>query len=565
MSLGVNIALVLGVAILLAFSLAFGLWWGIGEPTITNQPWTAKEGFEFIKIVLTVVGGIGGVVALVVSYRKQRLGEAAEARENTRLFGEDFARATEQLGSSEAPVRLAGMYILERLAESTPKQQQAIINVLCAYLRMPYTMPGPPEASIAYENKWATQSTSEPTEVNNDKFKQEREARLTAQRIIVAHLNPGEDSKNPTNNFWAGIHLDLTGATLIDFNINQCRLNYGCFDKVDFKGRSDFARSFFGGEVSFSGASFEGSADFSKAYFSSGVKFNSAQFNGYTNFSDANFEGAANLSEAEFGGTVHYDGASFRRHVNFEGARFGAKSFFMKSSFEDNAIFTRLRFAGQAKFVEAYFGGDTSFDGAQFDKYVNFDEAKFEAHTSMAEAHFHDSVWFDGAYFSDVANFDAAQFSEGVRFINSRFDADAIFTRLRFGGQARFAETFFGGHTRFDSAQFLGLAIFVGAQFVGVAGFVEVQFDDEANFSRAEFSGPVSFIKASARTFGLSKFSGIDLTGARVRVDVSNSVRRDWPENYAIKLPDSSEEAYLPGREGKWGYLVGNRYVEPSA
>jgi hypothetical protein len=56
-----------------------------------------------------------------------------------------YTKAADQLGSEKAPVRLAGMYALERLAQSTPEQRQTIVNVLCAYLRMPYA-PSEPRA-----------------------------------------------------------------------------------------------------------------------------------------------------------------------------------------------------------------------------------------------------------------------------------------------------------------------------------------------------------------------------------------------------------------------------------
>jgi hypothetical protein len=40
---------------------------------------TADTRLNVIKIALSVVAGVGGVVALVVAYRKQRIGEAQAA------------------------------------------------------------------------------------------------------------------------------------------------------------------------------------------------------------------------------------------------------------------------------------------------------------------------------------------------------------------------------------------------------------------------------------------------------------------------------------------------------
>ncbi|WP_460960059.1 hypothetical protein [Parasphingorhabdus pacifica] len=38
-------------------ALGFGLWWGIGQPSITTgKPWAAEEGFGFVEIVLANCG-----------------------------------------------------------------------------------------------------------------------------------------------------------------------------------------------------------------------------------------------------------------------------------------------------------------------------------------------------------------------------------------------------------------------------------------------------------------------------------------------------------------------------
>ncbi|MEU1394119.1 MULTISPECIES: hypothetical protein [unclassified Nonomuraea] len=52
-----------------------------------------------------------------------------------------YTKAAEQLGNAQAPVRLAGLYALERLAQDTPVLRQTIVDVICSYLRMPYTPP----------------------------------------------------------------------------------------------------------------------------------------------------------------------------------------------------------------------------------------------------------------------------------------------------------------------------------------------------------------------------------------------------------------------------------------
>ncbi|WP_436528544.1 hypothetical protein [Actinoplanes sp. HUAS TT8] len=116
-----------------------------------------------MKIALAVVAGIGGVVALTVAYRKQGHAEAAERRENTKLFSERFGKAAEQLGSDKAAVRLAGVYAMAGLADDWIIGRQTCIDVLCAYLRKPYippTDPAPasPDTAPAKQSARAPQS-----------------------------------------------------------------------------------------------------------------------------------------------------------------------------------------------------------------------------------------------------------------------------------------------------------------------------------------------------------------------------------------------------------------------
>jgi hypothetical protein len=124
-----------------------------------------------------------------------------------------YAKAAEQLGSDTAPVRLAGLYALERLAQDNPGQRQTIVNVLCAYLRMPYTLPGDPPAPGADEQAVA----------NYQQRRQEREVRAAAQRILADHLRQGDDIQ-PVPTFWTGMDLDFTGAILIDVDLDRARL-----------------------------------------------------------------------------------------------------------------------------------------------------------------------------------------------------------------------------------------------------------------------------------------------------------------------------------------------------
>src|SRR5690348_2248828 len=60
------------------------------------------------------------------------------AEQRTRALNERFATAAGQLGSDKPAVRLAGVYAMAGLADDWEENRQTCVDVLCAYLRMPY-------------------------------------------------------------------------------------------------------------------------------------------------------------------------------------------------------------------------------------------------------------------------------------------------------------------------------------------------------------------------------------------------------------------------------------------
>jgi hypothetical protein len=135
-----HIALWLLLGVTVAALTAWALWLLLGQPALrpaNTGTASTQDKFDGLKIALTVVGGIGGVIALTVAYRKQRLGEAAERREDTKAFTDRFTKASELIGSPQAAVRLAGIYAMAALADDWDDHRQTCIDVLCAYLRMP--------------------------------------------------------------------------------------------------------------------------------------------------------------------------------------------------------------------------------------------------------------------------------------------------------------------------------------------------------------------------------------------------------------------------------------------
>lgn len=136
---------VLGVLVAAAVFLAVLHFYGGGTER-------GRAELDVVRTAGTLVVGIGGFIALLLTARRQRYTEltlehqrdvaaATERDAREQRITELYTKAADQLGSDKAPVRLAGLHALERLAQITPDQRQTIVDVICAYLRMPYTPP----------------------------------------------------------------------------------------------------------------------------------------------------------------------------------------------------------------------------------------------------------------------------------------------------------------------------------------------------------------------------------------------------------------------------------------
>jgi hypothetical protein len=210
-----------------------------------------------VRTAGTLAAGTGGAIALLLAARRQRSTEQTLEHQREvaveQRITELYTRSIDQLGNDQAPVRLGGLHALERLAQNNPTQRQTIVDVICAYLRMPYALPddkppgedAPPEAHTRYEQR-----------------RQQLQVRLTAQRILAAHLRP-----STVDTFWPDIDLDLTEAQLHGLDLSACRIRNAQFFGAQFSGDAQFSR-----------AEFSGIAEFAKARFSGNVGFAGAQF-----------------------------------------------------------------------------------------------------------------------------------------------------------------------------------------------------------------------------------------------------------------------------------------------
>ncbi len=368
--------LVFTVAVLIAGFVFYTGWDLLGARGLKKQQKIDSATlFDLVKLSFGVVAGAGGLVALVVAYRRQRVDEDAALRDTTRLHNERFTTAVSQLGDTSPTVRLGGVHALAGLADDAPTRElrQTCIDVLCAFLRLPYTAESdlPPSDSAARHDYLAL-----------------REARHTVIRLIRDHLRlPQKDPQS-----WQGHDFDFTSTVFDGGDLSEAKFSGGVvtFAEATFSGDGvnfgwtefsggivDFSHAkFSGGTVIFLDAKFSGGiVDFSQAAFSGGtVIFRDAKFSGGTViFRDAAFSGGTiDFNRAQFTGTaVDFSyGVFSARRIGFHHAAFsGGMVDFSNTVFSSGrASFTRARFSGAAvTFRDATFaGGEVDFRNVEF-------------------------------------------------------------------------------------------------------------------------------------------------------------------------------------------------------
>jgi len=172
---------------------------------------------------------------------------------------------------------------------------------------------------------------------------QEREVRFTAQRLLAEHLRPRPDRTHPATTFWTNIDLDLTGATLVGWVLNNCRFRDAGFNRAQFIGPAQFGGAQITGAAAFSGASFTDQAWFMATEFTGIAWFHGSKFTGAAAFNGASFTDQAWFRKSWFACNVSYLGTQFAGDTNFDNAQFNGDADF-RAQFNGPALFRMARF-----------------------------------------------------------------------------------------------------------------------------------------------------------------------------------------------------------------------------
>ncbi|MEU6645917.1 pentapeptide repeat-containing protein [Saccharomonospora sp. NPDC046836] len=286
---------------------------------LSISAWLLTDGRTSSSEALRTGGLAGGAVvalyALWLNDRRRRIEEARQdierqrhELEGSRISDERFARSVELLGHAADQVRVGAMHALAGLARSRTSYAQTVLDVLCAYLRRPFTHP-------RFEAK------NRPTD---EEAERELQVRLTAQRLIFDLLPDAGKADAPSYD------LDLTGAALEYLDLSGRKLGSVILRYAYLHSSTNLSDCEFTGPVWFTAAStgtgrLSGRFRCQQATFHERAWFSGTTFNSVADFAGTTFQGEASFKDAVFGGEAVFGQTSFGTGLDLRRTRFAAE------------------------------------------------------------------------------------------------------------------------------------------------------------------------------------------------------------------------------------------------
>ncbi|MEV6235959.1 hypothetical protein [Lentzea sp. NPDC051838] len=286
---------------------------------------------------LTATSSVLAVAAATLGRRRLSLHHDVEVvaprTEQTPLEG-----IRERLTALEADARLSGLRDWVEYGARCVENRQPALDVLCEALR---NLPWP---GTEVDQRW----------------------RMVLQASLLAHLRPGPG-------FWLGSDVDLSGTTLVDFDLSECRVGGARFDGTRFLGDTRFDQATFLGEFSAQRAFFGRHALFTQSVFARGVCLRNVIVCGNGEFSGMHAAGVVTVHGARFSGRADFTCARFGSDLDCSGVRFGGRALFRRAWFAGASTFAQTWFRGREDFVDAAFGGESSFENTRFGHRIHAD------------------------------------------------------------------------------------------------------------------------------------------------------------------------------------------------
>lgn len=265
-----------------------------------------------------------------IERRRHELESQRAEQDRERVADERFAKAVELLGHAADQVRVGALHALAGLARSRPEYTQTVLDVLCSYLRRPFSHPRYDEDLDRKEREVVPGPPDDEREL---------QVRLTAQRLVVGLLPLAGETEAPAYN------LDLTGATLEYFDLSKRRIGDLWLRYANLYSSTNLSGAVFAGKAYFTGAG-TGSGRLAGRF-----RCRGARFAGNAWFSGTQFAELADFTNTEFAGPTTFKDTIFGGDVVFTGVAATGSLDLRRASFEGQ---TDLRFASLPEAVSLY-------------------------------------------------------------------------------------------------------------------------------------------------------------------------------------------------------------------
>ena len=352
---------------------------------------------------------------------------------------ERYTKAVEQLGNVSAPVRLGGVYTLVSLVDEWLREEnieyneriaegQVIINILCAYIRSPFTLAAhydeliqdAPTAEGLYKNR------EQEFYIDKAGLESEKKVRLSIIQEIRHRL---QGSKENTPGAWSDFEYDFSGSTF--------------FYPVDF------THSYYAKPVNFSGSAYWGEADFSYSTYMDEVYFSESSYQGRAGFNGSIYQGEADFRSSTYRGSAGFARSTYRGGAYFNGSTYLSEAVFRGSVYRCATTFNDSVYHYWVDLRGSTYQGAADFGGSIYRYW-----ADFRGSTYRRWAYFNDSICCGWAGLSHSVYEGEADFSGSIFCSDIYFGQDgdnSSFSRFtgcapQFYDETNHKNTLFGSH-----------------------------------------------------------------------------------------------------------------------
>ena len=341
---------------------------------------------------------------------------------------ERYAAAVEQLGNVSAPVRLGGVYTLVSLVDEWLREEnveyneriaegQVIINILCAYIRSPFTLAAhydeltqdSPTAEGLYKNR------EQEFYIDKAGLESEKKVRLSIIKEIRHRL---QGSKENAPGAWSDFEYDFSGSIF--------------FYPVDF------THSYYAKPVNFSGSAYWGEADFSYSTYQDGANFSGSTYQGEVFFRGSVYRGWVVFNGSAYREKADFCGSTYQRGADFSDSTYWGKIVFGGSVYQGWAVFRDSAYRGEAAFNDSVYWGGADFSGSTYRGRTGFGNSIYQEGANLSRSTYRGEADFSGSIFCSEIYFGYSTHSDSF----SRFTG----CTPQFYDETNHKNTLFGSH-----------------------------------------------------------------------------------------------------------------------